>query len=87
MRHFLTPDDYVKIRALFADGMSKKEIATAIGFSTSTVSDVINNPQRKCSVDKIHLPRGTGAFKEFQEMDLSTLPDTVLFQYSKDMQI
>jgi len=87
MRNRLTPEKYQEIRNLFAGGMSKKGIASVVGFSTSTVSDVINNPQRKSSVDKIHLPRGTGAFKELQEMDLSILPDTVLFQYSKDMQI
>lgn len=85
MRHFLTPERYLQINELFALGISKKEIAKTMGCAPSTICDVINNPQRKSSMEKrYYFPKKPAELREYEEMDLSCLPDNVLFQHSKD---
>ena len=78
----LTDEDYENIKHLHAEGLQQKDIAERIGRSPSVVCVALQH-----IADSEGRPPATKVHKEpvkREDVDLSKLPDTVLFKHSRE---
>jgi hypothetical protein len=83
--------EYEEINKLWEGGMKQKDIAALKDRSTGTICYIINRTQRARLVKRMNKKDivyiNKTEYHELEEMDLSKLPDTVLFQHSKEYYI
>ena len=81
----LTVEDSKKICELYLEGKTQQQIAFVIGRSRSTVRHILNrSPELGANIPKYLKSVDITDNKERDGVDLSSLPDDILFEHSKE---
>lgn len=84
MRKYLTVEERLKVIDLSEEGMAQKDIAKSIGRSNSLVSHLINSGRDKVMRMRVYANsperKENNNIKPVEEVELSSLPDSVLFK-------
>jgi IS30 family transposase len=84
MGRYLPASDHAIIRQLHRDGVPQIEIAKRFHRAPSSISWIIKHPEAR-TLEQHRAKKTKGVhWKELEEIDLSCLPDNILFQHSKE---
>jgi len=84
MGRYMTEAEHKEIRELWAAGVPQKEIAKRFGKAPSSICWIIKTPTARTAEQNRSRRIKSIVLTELEEVELSCLPDHILFQHSKE---